>query len=107
MVQRDDEGIRQLQALENNLQQLLSQKQQFQGQLFEIVSAIEELETTTESYKILGGILLKKDPAELKKELDEKKELFEIRIQSIEKQERSTKEQAKELQQQVLKTMEK
>jgi prefoldin beta subunit len=101
------EDIQQLQLMEQSLQQFMMQKQAFQAQLMEIESALKELTKTTKSYKILGNIMVAADKAELKKELEAKKEMLTIRIKNLEKQEEKIKENATKLQSEVLKSMKK
>ncbi|MBS3122470.1 prefoldin subunit beta [Candidatus Woesearchaeota archaeon] len=101
------EKLAQLQMIEQNLQQLLSQKQQFNGIMVEIDSALEELGKTEDAYKIVGNVMVKVSKPELSKELGEKKERTEIRIKSIEKQEDKLKEKAEALRAEVMEDMNK
>jgi prefoldin beta subunit len=105
MAGEAEEKIGRMQLLEQNIQNFLMQKQQFQAQLVEINSALEELEKTEVSYKIIGNIMVLSKKDELKKDLDSKKEMVELRIKAIEKQEAELKEKAKTLQGEVLKEM--
>jgi len=102
-----EQKISQLQMLEQGLQSFLSQKQNFQSQLVEIEAALEELSSTDEAYKIVGNIMVKSDKEELSKDLSSKKEMLEIRLKAIEKQETQLKEKATKLQEEVLKGMKK
>ena len=88
------ETIQRLQMMEQNMQSLNSQKQQFQAQLFEIEGALKELETSPVAYKIVGGIMIGVDKVSLQKELQGRKELFDLRVQTLEKQEKQLKEKA-------------
>jgi prefoldin beta subunit len=99
------EKIKQLQMLEQALQQLLMQKQQFQLQLMEVDSAIKELEGKEEAYKIVGSIMISSKKEDLDKELKEKKETLELRISSIDKQETETREKASTMQKEVISAM--
>lgn len=82
------EKIQELQILEQNLQNLLLQKQAFQMELNETELALRELEQAKgDSYKIIGQIMIKTDKKDLSKELEEKKKIIELRINAIEKQE--------------------
>ncbi len=96
------EKIKQLQMLEQALQQLLAQKQAFQLQLMETESALKELEGTNEAYRIIGNIMVLTKKEELNKELQEKKETTMLRINALEKQESKTREKASSLQKDVL-----
>jgi prefoldin beta subunit len=97
-----EQKIQQLQLIEQNLQNFLIQKQNFQVQLAEIDSALTELNATTTAYKIVGNIMVAADKTELEKELQQKKELTEVRIQSIERQEVKIREKAEKLQKEAL-----
>lgn len=102
MEKKTQEKIQTLQLLEQNLQNFLMQKQQFQSQLVEIESALSELSRAKEAYKIVGNIMVSSGKDALEKELKEKQETFGIRIRTIEKQENSIKDRAKKLQEEVL-----
>jgi len=97
------EDLQKLQVLEQNLHSVSQQKQQFQAQLFELEGALKELVTAKTAYKLIGGILIHTDNATLKSELDSKKEIVELRVQTLEKQEKQLKEKAKKLQESVVK----
>ncbi|MFA6072742.1 MAG: prefoldin subunit beta [Candidatus Woesearchaeota archaeon] len=96
------EQVNNLSMIEQNMQQLAAQRQSFQGQLIEAESALEEIKVTSETYKIIGSIMVKMSPSKLIEELDEKKKLLEIRIKSIEKQEDLIKEKSKKMQEEIL-----
>ena len=96
-----EQKIEQLQLFEQSLQSMLMQKQQFQSQLAEINSALGELEKTEEAYKIVGNIMVSSKKEDLKEYLGSKKEIIELRIKTLEKQENHTKEKAKKLQEEV------
>jgi prefoldin beta subunit len=99
------EKINQLSMIEQNVQQFSVQKQQFQAQLVESESAERELTGAKESYKIIGNIMVLRDAESLKKEIIEKKEIINMRIESFEKQEAKLKEKAESLQREVLDAM--
>jgi len=101
------EKINKIQLVEQNIQAIAMQKQQVQTQLFEIESALKELEGSTDSFKIIANIMVKTPKDKLKKELEDKKEVIDLRMQTLEKQEKQLKEAIKELQQEVLKKSEK
>jgi prefoldin beta subunit len=99
--------INQLSMMEQNLQNFSAQKQQFQAQLLELESAEKELKTSKEAFKIIGNIMVASDKNNLLKELSEKKEMLNVRIDSFEKQESKIKERAEALQKEVLDEMNK
>ena len=98
-------SINQLQVLQQNLQNNLLQKQQVQSQLVEIESALKELENTSQAYKIVGKIMIASDKESLLKELQEKKEVVNVRLNNFTKQEESLQKNIEELQQEVMKEM--
>jgi prefoldin beta subunit len=102
MTQETDNKIKDLQMIEQNTQQYVMQKQQFQTQLVEIDSAIKELKQTDISYKIVGNIMVKTNINDQLEDLKKKKEMFELRIKTLEKQEEKLKNKAKEIQKEVL-----
>ena len=106
MEAETEKKINKLQLLEQSLQTFLMQKQQFQTQLIEIDSALNELKTAKESYKIVGDIMINADKEELIKELTERKEKVELRIKTLEKQEAELKEKATTMQKEVMKKLE-
>src|SRR3989339_1198034 len=99
-----EEKIRELQLLEQNLQQAMMQRQNFQGRLMEIDNALEELEKNPkEIYRIVGPIMVKTNKIDVEKDLNSKKEVVSLRINNVEKNENKLKEKAKNLQEEVMK----
>ncbi len=77
---------------ERNRSQLMgisAQKQQLQAQTRALKAGLEELEKTKEKkvFKAVGNILIQKDVADMKKELKENVESFELRAKTLERQE--------------------
>lgn len=102
-----EQKINQLQLIEQSLQNLLMQKQQLQLQLVEVESALKELETAKEVYKIISNIMVSSKKEDLKKDLSSKKEMAEMRVKNLEKQENQLKEKATKLQAEVMKNIKK
>lgn len=107
MSKETEQRIAQLQLMEQSLQNLMVQKQQFQAQLMEIESALEELAKTDSAYKIVGNIMVKNTKEELDKDLKSKKEMIEIRIKTLEKQEKQIKEKVSTTKEEVMKKLKK
>lgn len=101
------EKLEKMQLLEQNLQQFLVQRQTFQGQVLEVESAMEELGKTEKAYRIIGNIMVMSKKDELKKELNQKKEMLDLRIKSLEKQEEKIREKVQEMRAEVMKKMKK
>lgn len=104
-----EEKISELQMIEQNLQQLLAQKQSIQIQQIETENALEELkkQSSSEVYKIIGQIMVSSDKKEIEKDLNSKEEIFNLKIKNIEKQESKLRERAKEIQKEILESMNK
>ncbi len=94
----NDEKLSELQNIEHRLQHYLSQKQTIQSQAVELDSALSELSEKTDSYRIIGNIMVKADAAALRKDLSEKREVLALRIRTIESHEDKLKAKAAELQ---------
>ena len=105
--QETEQKISQLQMFEQSLQGFLGQKQQFQMQLVEVESALSELENTEKAYKIVGNIMVEADKKELQADLNSKKEVLELRLKTMEKQETQVREKASKLQSEILKKIKK
>lgn len=102
--QDTQEKIQHLQILEQNLQSLLLQKQAFQFELSETENALKEVEKTKDSvYKSIGQVMIKTSKEEIEKEFKQKKELLNLRIKSLSKQETQIKEEAEKLREEVMK----
>ncbi len=102
-----EQKIGQLQMFEQSLQNFLGQKQQFQIQLVEVESALNELNATEKAYKIVGNIMVETDKNELKADLQSRMEMLELRIKTIEKQESQIRERASKLQSEILEKIKK
>lgn len=104
----DQNLIEELQSLESGIQSLLMQKQNLQIELNESLNALSEVEKTgDEVYKILNGIMIKADKTRVLAELKEKKKLFELRVNSIEKQEKIFEEKAEKIRKELNEEMNK
>jgi len=100
MVTDEDKGLlNQFQAYQQQLQAILIQKENLRLQILEIDKALEELEASKEkeAYKIAGPIMIKKSLVELKKDLSEKKDNFNLRTKTLEKAEERITTKLKEM----------
>jgi prefoldin beta subunit len=82
----------------------MSQRQQLEREHLEVDKALGELEKMSDEaivYKSLGAILAKSSRKKLIEELTERKELLDMRIKVITRQQSRTEEQLKDLQQRV------
>ncbi|NLI74274.1 MAG: prefoldin subunit beta [Euryarchaeota archaeon] len=99
--------IAQFQQLQQQLQALLSQKYQMDVQLKEMEHTIEELSKAPADvtvYRSAGSLLIKKEgKEELLNEIEESKETLEIRVKSLDRQEKSLRDRYQQLQEQISK----
>jgi prefoldin beta subunit len=102
MEKQTEKKIAELQLVEQNLQNNLMQKQRFQTELMETENALKEINSATETYKIVGNIMISKKKEDLKKELSSRKEIVTIRIKNLEKEEIKIKDKANTLQKEVI-----
>jgi len=76
------------QNLERQLQSIVLQKSQLQFQLNEISIASDELKKSIgDVYKSIGSVMVKSTKEEAEKDLKERRELAEIRMNALTKQE--------------------
>jgi len=97
--------IQQLQSMQQNLQNIVMHKQQVESQLIELNSALKEISTTAQAYKIVGKIMIASSKDQLQQELEDQREVANIRLKSILKQEESFKHSIEDLQQEVVKEL--
>ncbi len=100
------EKIQQLQLLEQNLQNLMLQKQAFQLESGEINGAIDEVKASKDDvYKIIGSVMVKSKKEILSKELLHKKEILDLRVKSIEKQGTILKDQLMKVREEAIRDL--
>ena len=106
MDQKLAEKVEQARLLEASLYNILMQKQTLQQQLDEIENALRVLDNIgpgEKVYKMVGNILIEKDKSKLVEDLKSLKELLEVRISSLDKQEQRLKEKLEKLQEELQK----
>lgn len=94
-----EKSLMQYQNMEKQLQAAMLQKHQLQLQVNEINLALEELGKTKENevFKSIGSIMVKCKKEDATKDLDERKKLSELRINSLTKQEDQLKNQLEDM----------
>ena len=97
--------IQHLQLLQQNLQNVQMQKQQLETQLIELDSALKELENTSQAYKIIGKIMIASSKEDLSKDLNEKKEVVNVRLKNFVSQEEKLKQNMEDVQKEVMEEM--
>ncbi|MBS7656300.1 MAG: prefoldin subunit beta [Candidatus Bathyarchaeia archaeon] len=102
------ERLLRLQQLQQTLQNVLTQKQQVELELLEVDQALSELEKTADDgviYKSVGSLLIKTEKQKVADELKEKKELSNMRVSVLGKQEERLRAQIKELNEKLQKDL--
>lgn len=95
------ERLLRLQQQQQTLRTILTQKQQLELELTEVDQALSKLEELTDSaiiYKSLGSLLVKSKRTKVTNELNERKDLLNMRINVLSKQEERLRSQLKDLQ---------
>lgn len=96
--------IAQLQQLQEQLRIVLAQKQSVESELREVERVLSELTKISDNielYKSIGHILIRTNKEDLVKELTEKKEILELRMRTLEKQESFLQKQFEDLRKKV------
>lgn len=93
-----------LQQLQDQLNRLLTEKNVIDSELREVNKILQELSqlpSGTTVYKIVGNLLVKTDKETVQKELDDRKEILELRSRTYQKQESLLRTQLEDLQKKV------
>ena len=103
----EEDLISDFQNYQQDLQNVVIQKESFKLQSMEVTKALEELQKTSQktAFKITGNIMISKSVEDLKKELEESKESIELKIKSLEKNEERINDKLKELQSKLKEVM--
>jgi len=100
----DNQKIQEIQILEQNIQNLLLQKQAFEMELSESKAALKEIENTKDDvFKLIGQLMIKSDKNKVKEELLNKEKILDLRLSTIGKQEISLTEKLTSLREEVMK----
>jgi len=89
--------------LQQQLRNILIQKEALKLQIAEIDAALNELSRCEEEnvYKLVGNVMIKKRKEEVEKELNEVKEDSQIRINSLESMEKDLIEKIKRIEEKL------
>jgi prefoldin beta subunit len=96
--------VARLQQLQQTLNVMIAERQRLQAELEEINQALEELGKSSDDvvvYKAVGPILVQVPKERIVSELSEKRDLNDMRLKVIEKQEARTRSQIEELQKEL------
>ena len=95
------ERLLRLQQQQQTLRSVLTQKQQLELELAEVDQALSELEKLTDAaiiYRSVGSLLVKSKRSKVTSELNERKDILNMRISVLGKQEERLRSQIKNLQ---------
>ena len=100
---KNDEKFQELQMLEQNLQNILMQKQSFQMELSETQSALNEIKNSKDDvFKIVGQLMIKTEKSKVSDELSGKEKILEIRLKKMQQQEEIFMEKLERLREEVI-----
>jgi len=106
MEKETQEKLMQLQLLQQRLQVFAAQKQQIQIEQIEVENALKAISNTKKPvYSLVGNIMVERSASDLKKELTSQKKEVDIKIKSIERQEKKSQDSAEEIQSQLTKLL--
>jgi len=94
----------QLQQLKAQIEALGRQKMQVEALLRDAENALEELEKVDENsliYKNVGELMIKASKETVKEDLAEKKETYDLRLKTLERQEERAQKRYQQLQEQL------
>ena len=100
----NNQELQEMQLLDQNLHNIMLQKQSFEMELSETKSAIAEIEKSGDVFKLIGDLLIRKDKDKAKSELVDKEKILEMRIRSVEKQEEALSKRLEELREKLSKS---
>lgn len=97
-----EDAKEELVRLQQSLDQLSSQKRQFQTQLMEADSALEAVGEDGEAFRIIGNLMVKQSTGKLREDLVSRKETLSVRLDAVEKQLEKLQSRVKDAQEAVL-----
>jgi len=102
------EKMQQIQFFQENLQAILMQKQAFQMELSETISALKEVENSKEDvYKLIGQLMIKTPSQKIVEELKNKEKIIEMRLKRLEDQEEKLNSEVKKARDEFIKNSKK
>ena len=105
IMAESDKKIPDMQIIEETLHNILLQKQAFQMDLSETISAIGEVKNSKDDlFKIIGQIMLKTSKSKILEELENKERILNLRIKSLEKQENTLNEKFSSIREEIFKS---
>ncbi|HTZ42062.1 MAG TPA: prefoldin subunit [Candidatus Omnitrophota bacterium] len=97
MAEDNEHELQEMQILDQNLHNILLQKQAFELELSETTFALAEIEKSGEIFRLVGDLMMKADKQKVKESLVSKEKILSMRIKSVEKQEDAISKRLDEL----------
>lgn len=102
-MENKNNKLQEMQIIEQNLNNILLQKQAFHMELMEAQSALKHLETSGEEvFKVIGQLMIKVEKEAIKKELTDKEKIINLRFKTLEKQEDSLSKKLEEIRKEII-----
>lgn len=102
-MENSESKIQELTFIEQNLQNLLFEKQALNLEHSEVESAFAQVHNSKdEVFKLLGNLLVRYDKSKMIEELEEKKKILELRLNALEKQEELLSKKLVDLRKKIL-----
>ena len=93
-----------MQFFQENLQAILMQKQAFQMEMNETISALKEVEKSKEDvYKLIGQLMIKIPSKTIVEELKNKEKIIQTRLKRLEDQEEKLNSEVKKIRDEIIK----
>jgi prefoldin beta subunit len=98
-------AIQEIQILEHNFEQLMQQKHLFNMEISETDLALKELDTASgDVFKLVGSqVIIKTTKEKLSADLNHKKDLLNLRMKTLDSQEKEFSDRIEELRQEIMK----
>lgn len=102
----DEKTALEIENYNQQLQQVLIQKETLKSQLLRNEKALNELKNSTENncFVLFGNVMISKSREQVIKELEEENEIIQIKIKSLENTENKIKEKLKEIESKLAKS---
>ncbi|PJE81285.1 hypothetical protein COU58_03305 [Candidatus Pacearchaeota archaeon CG10_big_fil_rev_8_21_14_0_10_32_42] len=104
----EPDKLQKMQFFQENLNAILMQKQAFQMELSETLSAFKEVKNSNEEvYKIIGQLMIKFPKEKIEEELKLKEQVINTRLKKLEIQEEKLSEETKKIRDEIFKEQDK
>ena len=102
-MENSESRIQELAFIEQNLQNILFEKQALNLEFSEVESACTHLNNSDDDvFRVLGNLLVRQDKSKALEEMEEKKKILNLRLKSLERQEESLSKKLVDLRKDLL-----